>query len=87
MASRRPTAHGPATPGRISRSLRAAALQPRLAWMVMAAAAGASVLAPASQLAAQSTSTAGICGRVVDGEGAPVAAAWTTAARASTAGT
>ncbi|MCY3808874.1 MAG: TonB-dependent receptor [Gemmatimonadetes bacterium] len=75
MTSRRPTAHEPATPGRTSGGLRAAALQPRLARAIVAVAASASVLAPASQLAAQSTSTAGIRGRVVDGRGAPVAAA------------
>lgn len=78
MTSRRPTAHEPAAPGGISRGLRAAVFRLRLAWVVMAAAASASVLAPASQLAAQSTSTAGIRGRVVDGEGAPVAAAAVT---------
>lgn len=44
----------------------------------MAAAASVSVPTPASQIAAQSTSTAGIRGRVVDGEGAPVAAAAVT---------
>lgn len=75
MASRHPAAHEPAAPGRTPGGLREAALQPLLAWVAVAAAAGASALAPASQLAAQSTSTAGIRGRVVDGGGAPVAAA------------
>ena len=65
MTRHYPTAHRPG----VARSRR-------LASPVVAAVACA--LAAAAQLAAQSTSTAGIRGRVVDGDGAPVAAASVT---------